>query len=126
MKRLWKFLSKEYLISRATLYAVCLGTLNVGFYDYFPRWLYWTIFTAVVALFIAGWRIASEHDQPKPSPAGFDAALIEVAERLDSLGAASSAYRSKLEQLGFSPTAAEMMAVEYQRAVVHALFRTPK
>jgi hypothetical protein len=46
--------------------------------------------------------------------------MMAAVESLTQLAVAAGAYRAKLEEAGFSPTAAEMMATDFHRCLVMA------
>jgi hypothetical protein len=46
--------------------------------------------------------------------------MMAAVEQLASLAVAAGSYRAKLEEAGFSPTASEVMAMDFHRCLVMA------
>ena len=56
------------------------------------------------------------------SKQGMSEALLLVADMMEGVIAATAGYRAQLETAGFSPTAAEAMAMSYHEALLSAAF----
>jgi hypothetical protein len=49
--------------------------------------------------------------------------LTQMSETMEVVNEAAAGYRANLEARGYSPTAAEVLAVEYHRSLVRMLFK---
>jgi hypothetical protein len=53
-------------------------------------------------------------------------AFITIQETMATIAAACAGYRAQLEAAGFSPTAAEMMAMKYHDVLIASAFSSVK
>lgn len=51
-------------------------------------------------------------------PVKFSSGLLSITEMMGQVAEQTQGYRAQLEQLGFSPTAAELMAIEFHRTML--------
>jgi len=49
--------------------------------------------------------------------------LMSLAESMHQVVAATAGYRSVCEEAGFSPTASEVMAIEYHQVLLRAMVK---
>jgi hypothetical protein len=60
-----------------------------------------------------------------PPPASPSEAWLNLQELLGPMTDAVAGHRARLEASGFSPTAAEMMSIDFHRALVMMTFKAP-
>jgi hypothetical protein len=65
-------------------------------------------------------------EAPAFDAATFSASLLSITEMMSIVADQVQGYRAGLEALGFSPTAAEVMAIEFHRTMLALVLPGPK
>lgn len=97
---------------------VVLGAANVAL----GAW-----WSAMAAAFALGLLISSNlHRRTRPAePPSTAEAMAQVLDQMHQLEEAARGYRARLERMGWSPTAAENMALQFHAGLVTSAF-TPR
>jgi hypothetical protein len=71
--------------------------------------------------------------EPKPAdqpttfdPVKFSEGLLTIVDMMGQVAEQTKGYRATLEQMGFSPTAAEVMAIEFHKSMLRLVLPTPQ
>jgi hypothetical protein len=67
-----------------------------------------------------------KRSQPEFDPAKMSAGLLAISEMMAQVAEQAQGYRAGLEALGFSPTAAEVMAIEFHKTMLAIVLPAPK